>query len=136
MHSEPPCTMTRGSWLALVLTVNGLVVFAPFDPYVAVHVEPAAGTVGTKAVQLDVAETPAAIVTVSLVLPDPPVQYMVNVHVPAATVCAGRLLNDQVLTTPPEPDWIAHAVVCVPTAWSIVLAVQPGAVPVPCRYRG
>jgi hypothetical protein len=128
--------MTIGSWLALVLTVNGLVVFVPFDPYVAVHVDPTAGTAATKAAQLDVAETPAAIETVSLVLPVPPVQYMVNVHTPAATVCAGRLLNDHVLTTPPAADWIAHAVVWVPTAWSTVLAVQLGGVPVPCRYSG
>src|SRR5437764_14904391 len=90
MHSDPPCTMTIGSWLALVLTVNGLVVFVPFDPYVAVHVDPTAGTVATKAAQLDVAETPAAIETVSLVLPVPPAPYMVNVHTPAASVCAGR----------------------------------------------
>jgi hypothetical protein len=66
--------MTIGSWLALVLTVNGLVVFVPFDPYVAVHVDPTAGTVATKTAQLDVAETPAAIETVSLVEPLPPVQ--------------------------------------------------------------
>src|SRR2546429_361369 len=71
MHSDPPCTMTIGSWLALVLTVNGLVVFVPFDPYVAVHVDPTAGTVATKAAQLDGAETPAAIETVSLVVPVP-----------------------------------------------------------------
>src|SRR2546422_883648 len=131
MHSDPPCTMTIGSWLALVLTVNGLVVFVPFDPYVAVHVDPTAGTAATKPAQLDVAETPAAIETVSLVLPVPPVQYMVNVHTPAATVCAGRLLNDHVLNTPPAADWISQAVDRVPTAWSTVLAVQPGAVPVP-----
>src|SRR5438132_4042317 len=136
MHRDPPARMTCGSWLVLVLTVKGLVVFAPFDPYVVVHVEPTAGTVATKAAQLAVAETPAAMVTVSLVVPEPPVQYIVNVHTPAATVWAGRLLKDQVFTTPPAADWIAHAVAWVPTAWSTVLAVQPGAVPAPGRYSG
>jgi hypothetical protein len=92
--------ITSGSWLALVLTVNGLEALAPPEPNVVDHVEPALGTVATKPAQLDVAETPAAMVTVSLVLPVPPVQYIVNVHTPAATVWAGRPLNDHVVVIP------------------------------------
>ena len=89
------------------------------------------GISGTKAAQLDVAETPTAMLTTSLVLPLPPVQYILKLHTPAATVCAGRLLNDQVVTAP--PDWISQAGLCVPAVWSSVLAVHAGAVPVPCR---
>src|SRR2546421_8311958 len=126
--------MTIDSWLALVLTVNGLVVLTPLDPYVDDQVEPTLGMSGTKAAQLDVAETPTAMLTVSFVFPVPPVQYILKLHTPAATVCAGRLLNDHVVVTP--PDWIWHEVVLVPTVWSTVLAVHPGAVPVPCMYSG
>src|SRR5437879_5425780 len=58
-HSDPPAGMTRGSWLALVLTVKGLVVLAPDDPNVVVHVLGGLGTVATNPTQLAVAETPA-----------------------------------------------------------------------------
>src|SRR5882672_2592300 len=95
-HSEPPGGMTSASWLALVLTVNGLVVLTPEEPYVVAHVEPTFGMVATNRAQLAVAETPALTVTVSLVAPDPPVQYIVNVQTPAATVWVGRLVNPQV----------------------------------------
>src|SRR6266851_5588908 len=86
--------------------------------------------------QLAVSETPAATVTVSLVLPLPPVQYMVKGQTPAATVCRGRLVNPQVDVTPPAAVWMAQAVVCVPIVWSSVLATHAGEVPLPCRYSG
>ena len=54
--------------------------------------------------------------TVSLVVPLPPVQYMVNPHTPEAIVWAGRPVNDQVVTAPPDTDWIAQAVDRVPIA--------------------
>src|SRR5579864_7928071 len=85
MHSEPPGAMSSGSWLALVLTVNGLVRFVPLAPYVATQVDPAFGTRATNPAQLAVADTPAAIVTSSRVFPVPPFQYIVKVHTPAAT---------------------------------------------------
>ena len=119
-----------------MLTVNGLVVLAPDDPKVVDQVVPAFGMVATKPAQVAVAETPAVTVTVSLVAPEPPVQYIVKVQTPAVTVCAGRFVNPQVDVTPPEADWIAQAVAVVgrvPIAWSSVLATQPGAVPLPCR---
>src|SRR5205807_2292437 len=40
-------------------------------------------------------------VTVSTVLPVPPVQYMVKVHTPAVIVCAGRAVHAQVVMVPP-----------------------------------
>src|SRR5258708_25983481 len=98
--------MTRGSWLALVLTVKGLVVLAPDDPYVVDHVVPGFGIAATNAAQLDVADIPALTVTVSMVLPFPPPQYKVKVQTPPATVCAGRLVKPQTEVTPPEADWL------------------------------
>src|SRR5436190_21395446 len=74
-------------------------------------------------------------VTVSSVLPVPPVQYMVNVHTPAVIVCAGRAVHSQVVMTPPDCDWIEQAVVRVPAVWSMVEA-EHGATPDPWRYRG
>ena len=65
------------------------------------------GIVATNPTQLAVADTPAVMVTVSLVAPEPPVQYMVKLQTPAVTVCAGRLVNPQVVVTPPDADWIA-----------------------------
>src|SRR5450759_4618859 len=107
---------------------------APDEPYVVDHVVPAFGTVATNPAQLAVADTPALTVTASLVLPFPPVQYMVKVHTPAATVWAGRLVKPHVDVTP--PDRISQGVVLVPGAWSIALAIQAGDVPLPCRYSG
>src|SRR6202171_471981 len=89
-QSEPPGGMTRGSWLALVLTVNGLVVCTPAGPNVVVHVVPAFGIVATNPTQLAPTATPALTLTVVLAPATPPDQYIVNDHVPAATVCAGR----------------------------------------------
>ena len=97
------------------------------------QVVPPFGIVATKPAQLAVAETPALTVTVSLVFPVPPVQYMVKDHTPAATVCAGRLVNPQVDVTPPAVDWMEQGVVCVPIVWSIVVATQAGDVPLPWR---
>src|SRR5207249_5709317 len=74
-------------------------------------------------------------VTVSSVLPVPPVQYMVNVHTPAVIVCAGRAVHAQVVMTPPDWDWIEQAVVRVPAVCSMVEAAH-GATPDPWRYRG
>src|SRR6266851_435307 len=85
-HNDPPAGMTTGSWPALVLTVNGLVRFAPDEPYVAVQVLSPSGTMATNPVQLEVSEMPALSVTVSLVFPLPPVQFIVKLHVPAETV--------------------------------------------------
>ena len=48
--------MTRAGWAALVLTVRGLVVLRPADPYVVVQVVPAIGIVATNPAQLAVAE--------------------------------------------------------------------------------
>jgi hypothetical protein len=109
----------------------GLVVLAPDDPYEVVHVEPTFGIAATKSAQLAVAETPALTLTVSFVAPLPPVQYIVKVQTPAATVCVGRFVNPQVEVTP--ADWIVQAVARVPIVWSSVPAAQPGAVPLPCR---
>ena len=75
---------------------------------------PALGTEGTNRAQLEPETTPALMVTVSSVLPVPPVQYMVNVHTPAVIVCAGRAVHAQVVMTPPDWDWIEQAVVRVP----------------------
>jgi hypothetical protein len=123
--------MTSASWLALVLTVSGLVKLAPDDPKVVDHVEPTFGIVATNGAQLAVAETPAITVTVSLVAPVPPVQYIVKVQTPAATVWVGRFVNPHVEVTP--ADWIVQAVARVPIVWSRAPAVQPGAVPLPWR---
>ena len=87
--------------------------------------------IATKPAQLAVAETPEVMLTESLVAPEPPDQYIVKVHTPAATVCAGSPVHAQVVVTPPAADWIAQGVARVPTFASMVLAVQPGAVPVP-----
>src|SRR5260370_4287713 len=84
-HNDPPAGMTIGSWLALVVTVNGLVRFAPDEPYVAVHVLSPLGTVATNPLQLHVSEMPALRVTVSIVFPLPPVHVLVHLHVPAGT---------------------------------------------------
>ena len=100
-----------------------------------VHVVPTFGTEGTKSAQLAPDTTPALMVTVSTVLPVPPVQYMVKVHTPAVIVCAGRAVHAQVVMTPPDWDWIEHAVVREPAVWSMVEATH-GADPDPCRYRG
>src|SRR5437879_10077735 len=127
--------MTRGSWLALVLTVKGLTVLAPDDPNVVVHVLGGLGTVATNPTQLAVAETPALTVTVSLVAPVPPVQNMVKSHKPAETVCSGRLLSSKTVVTPPALDWTLHGVARDPISWSIVGTVQPGAMPAPCMYN-
>src|SRR6266581_3540326 len=118
-HKDPPAGITSGSWLALVVTVNGLVGFAPAEPKVVDHVLRAFGITETKPAQLAVAETPTFNVTVSLVEPFPPVKYMVKLHVPAATVCAGRPVKAHVAETPPDCDCISQAVPRVPTAASI-----------------
>jgi hypothetical protein len=127
--------MSSGT-VVVVLTVNGLAVFAPDDPNVVVHVLSGLGMVGTNPAQLAVSETPALTVTVSLLLPVVgPVQYIVKSHRPAATVCSGRLVNAQTVVTPPVADWMLQAFasgVLVPTFWSMVDAVQ-GLAPVPCR---
>src|SRR5260370_40149778 len=89
--------------------------------------------------QVAVSETPALTVTVSLVLPLPPVQYIVKSQTPRATVCSGRLLNDQTVVTPPAVDWMLQtfaAGVLTPTAWSILVGAAHGAAPVPCRKSG
>src|ERR1700693_2427469 len=90
----------------------------------------------TNVAQLEVADIPALTVTVSFVLPFPPLQFIVKVHTPAATVWAGRLVKPHTEVTPPAADWMLHGVVRVPTAWSTVLVTQAGDVPVPCRYSG
>ncbi len=126
-HSEPPAGMISGnSWLALVLTVNGLAVNVPDKPYVAVQVLGAAGTVATNPAQLVVAETPALRVAVSLVLPLPPIQYIVKLQTPGDTVCgcASGLVNAKTVVTPPADDWMAQGVACVPTFWSMVGVVH------------
>src|SRR5437764_6254227 len=91
---------------------------------------------GVKPAQVAVAETPALTVTVSMVLPEPPVQYIVNDHTPAVTVCAGRLVNPKTEVTPPDADWIWQGVACAPTVWSMVKGTHRGPTPVPCRYSG
>lgn len=115
-QSDPPAGMTSEAWLALVLTVRGLVLFTVAEPYGAVQVEPPLGTCAAKPAQLAVAETPAAMVTVSFVVADPPVQTIVNVHRPAATVCAGRFVKAQTVVMPPDVDRILQLVVRVPIA--------------------
>jgi hypothetical protein len=132
-QSEPFAGITSGSWLALVLTVTGLVVLAPVAPKVVDHVVPAFGIVATNATQLDVGEIPAVTVTVSLKLPVPPVQFIVKLHAPAATVCRGRFENAHVVVVPPEVDVMLHGVPRVPIDWSRVVATQAGDVPLPCR---
>src|SRR5262245_2980255 len=92
--------------------------------------------VATNPAQLVVAEIPAVMLTLSLVEPVPPGQYIVKVHTPAATVCAGRPVHPQVVVIPPDADWIWQAVPRIPTEESIEVAVHPGAAPVPWRYRG
>jgi hypothetical protein len=72
-----------------VLTVKGLVVWAPLGPKVVDQVVPAFGIVGTKTPQFPVGDTPALIVTLSLTFPAPPVQYMVKSQTPVI-VWAGR----------------------------------------------
>ncbi len=129
-HREPPGGITRGNWLALVLTVNGLVVLTPLLPNVVVHV-PTLGIVATKPAQLAPTTAPAVTVTVSFVVPEPPVQYMVKDHTPALTVCEGRFVNPKMDVVPLAET--EHAVARVPTTWSIVDGVQPGETPVPCR---
>src|SRR3989442_13268774 len=76
MHSDPPGGITSGSWLALVLTVNGLGELVPLDPYGAVQVVLALGTAATDGPQLHVPDTPAAVLTEASVLRLPPGQYM------------------------------------------------------------
>jgi hypothetical protein len=85
-HIDPPAGIDNEAWLALVLTVKGLVVCAPVVPKVVVQVVPAFGIVFATPRQLAVLETPTATVTVSLMLPVPPLQYIVKVQVPAETV--------------------------------------------------
>src|SRR5260370_14329283 len=92
--------------------------------------------IGTKTAQLAVTETPTLTVTVSLVFPSPPVQYIEKLHTPAATVCAGRLVNPKTVVTPPGVDWIAQARFFDPPSWSMVGASQAGAAPVPCTSNG
>jgi hypothetical protein len=82
---DPPAGIETEAWLALVLTVKGLVVFAPVVPKVVIQVVPRFGIVVTTPAQLAVGETPAATVTVSLMLPDPSFQYMVKLQIPAET---------------------------------------------------
>src|SRR5260370_13447507 len=106
--------MAIGSWLVLVVTVNGLVRFAPDEPYVAVHVLSPLGTVATNPVQLDVSEMPALSVTVSMVFPLPPVQFIVKLHVPAATVWAGRFVNPKTVVTPPTVTSILQGELTAP----------------------
>jgi hypothetical protein len=96
--------MTIGSWLELVVTVNGLVRLAPDEPYVAVQVLSPLGTVARNPMQLEVSEMPALSVMVSLVFPLPPVQFKVKLHVPPATVWAGRFVNPKTVVTPPDDD--------------------------------
>jgi hypothetical protein len=103
-------------------------------PKVVVHVLPPFGTVATKPAQLAVADTPAVTVTVSLVVPVPPVQYIVKDQTPALIVCSGKLENANTEVVPLAET--EHGVARAPTAWSIVAGVQPGETPVPCRYRG
>src|SRR5207245_10412874 len=132
-HSDPPGGMTIGSWLALVVTVNGLVRLAPDEPYVSVHVLTPLGTVATNPVQLEVSEMPALSVTVSLVFPLPPVQYIVKLQVPAATVWAGRLVKPKTVATPPAEDWMLHGVAIDPAVWSSEGVTQSAP---PCKYSG
>ena len=116
-----------------MLTVKGLAVFAPAAPKVVDHVVPAFGIVATNPAQLAVAETPAVIVTVSFVSGLPSFQYMVKAHIPAPTVCAGRLVNPQTLLTPAAVDLMTQGVGRMPITWFIVLATHAGDVPLPCR---
>jgi hypothetical protein len=85
-QSDPPCGIEIEAWLALVLTVKGLVVCAPALPKVVVQVVPALGMLFPTPRQLAVGETPTATVTVSLTLPVPPLQYIVKLQVPAEIV--------------------------------------------------
>src|SRR6266581_2365403 len=81
--------------------------------------------------QLAVAEMPALNATVSFVEPVPPVQYMVKAHTPADTVCSGRLVNSKTVVTPPELDWISHAVARAPRSdpsWDLYRRAR-------CRHR-
>ena len=87
--------------------------------------------VATKPAQLAPTTAPAVTVTVSFVVPEPPVQYMVKDHTPALTVCEGRFVNPKMDVVPLAET--EHAVARVPTTWSIVDGVQPGETPVPCR---
>src|SRR5258708_33894395 len=96
--------MTIGSWLALVVTVNGLVRYAPDEPYVAVHVLSPLGTVATDPVQLEVSEAAALSVTVAVVFPLPPAQWIVNLHGPAPTGWACRCGNPNACVTTPNVD--------------------------------
>src|ERR1700686_2932740 len=84
---------------ALVETVKGLVVLALPGPYVVVHVVSAFGMVATNPAHDAPAATPALITTVLMLLPFG-AQYIVNDQMPAATVCAGRLISDQTPTAP------------------------------------
>jgi hypothetical protein len=130
-QSEPPAGITSGSWLALVLTVNGLPVFAPPDPNVVVHVLPALGIVATNPAQLEVRETPTATLTVSVFVGLPGIQYIVKVQTPAATVCAGSPVHAHVVVIPPAAGCTSQGVARLPGVGLSVLAVQPGAVPEP-----
>jgi hypothetical protein len=92
--------MTNAPWLALVLTVTGLVVFAPLVPKVVVQVVPPFGIVATNPAQLAPATAPTLTITVSLVEPVPPVQLKVNDQTPALTVCDGRLVKPKTDVVP------------------------------------
>ncbi len=101
-HSEPPGGMTSASCGALVLTFKGFAVLPVALPNDVDQVLPTLGTVATKPAQLAVADTPAETLTVSLVDPLPPFQYIVKVHTPAATAWAGSELNANTVVTPPD----------------------------------
>src|SRR4029077_2701306 len=97
-QSEPPAGIERAGWLALVLTVKGIVVCAPKAPKVVVHVLPPPGIVATKPAQLAVADTPTLKVTCDRGIGPAGVQYIVNDQTPAATVCAGRPVKENTAT--------------------------------------
>src|SRR5581483_2576088 len=88
-----------------------------------------------KPAQLEVAETPTVIETVSDVDPVPPDQYIWKVHTPAEIVCAGRFVKPHTVVTPPACDWMEHGVACAPAVGVIDDAVH-GAGGVPCRNSG
>jgi hypothetical protein len=121
---------TTSVWLALVLTVNGLVVLAPLFPNVVVQVAP---PFGIDATQVPAEIRPTLRVTVSLNVPLPPFQYMVNDQVPVI-VCAVRPANVKTDVLPFEVT--EHGVARAPIVVSMVEGVQAGEAPVPWTYRG
>jgi hypothetical protein len=89
------------------------------------------GIVAAKPAQLAPATAPTLTVTVSLVAPVPPAQYMVNDQTPALIVCAGRFVKPNTEVVPLAET--EHAVARTPMTWSMVDGAQPGETPLPCK---